>query len=167
MGIRTLHRRTAMATTVVVATVTVTAAVVPALFARVPALAAEAGTAQLPAADRSPHGPDRTGWTFRDLCAALPARRCAPSGMPRGPKEHRENGRLPRAVHGRRVHGTGAFTGPARTYRIVVLSYDNPTAAPPTTAHGVRVIERIARAVHRGFSRGRGLLPGPGPASGA
>ncbi|MET9895407.1 hypothetical protein ABZZ47_35480 [Streptomyces sp. NPDC006465] len=187
MGIRTLHRRRAMATTVVVATVTVTAAVVPALFAPVPAVAVEAGTAQLPAVGRSPRRPDRTLRTPRDLRAALSARLGAPSRVLRGPKAHIEDGRQPRAAHGRRVHGTGAFTGPARIYRIVVLSYDNPTAAHPTAAHptaahpttaqprrahpaaahGIRAIERIARAVHRGFSRGRGLLPGPGSASGA
>ena len=172
MGIRTLHRRTAMATTVVVATVTVTAAVVPALFARVPAVAAEAGTAQLPAVGRSPRRPDRTLRTPGDLRAALSARLGAPSRVLRGPKARIEDGRQPRAAHGRRVHGTGAFTGPARTYRIVVLSYDNPamahpTPAHPTTAHGIRAIERIARAVHRGFSRGRGLLLGPGSPSGA
>ncbi|MER5385029.1 hypothetical protein ABT040_32960 [Streptomyces sp. NPDC002688] len=177
MGIRTLHRRKAMATTVVVATVTVTAALVPALFAPVPAVAAEAGTAQLPTVGRSPRRPDRTLRTPRDLRAALSARLGAPSRVLRGPKAHIEDGRQPRAAHGRRVHGTGAFTGPARTYRIVVLSYDNPTPAHPTpahpttahpaAAHGIRAIERIARAVHRGFSRGRGLLPGPGSASGA
>ncbi|MFD9461962.1 hypothetical protein [Streptomyces sp. NPDC060027] len=172
MGIRRLHRRTAMATTVVVATVTVTAAVVPVLFAPVPAVAAEAGTAQLPAVGRSPHEPDRTARTSRDLRAALSARLGVPSGMLRGPKARIEDGGQPRAAHGRRVHGTGAFTGPARTYRIVVLSYDNsatahPAAARPAAAHGIRAIERIARAVHRGFSRGRGLLLGPGSASGA
>ncbi|MCX4991636.1 MULTISPECIES: hypothetical protein [unclassified Streptomyces] len=182
MGIRTLHRRTAMATTVVVATVTVTAAVVPALFAPVPAIAAEAGTAQLPAVTRSPHERDRTARTSRGLRAALSARLGAPSGILRGPKARIEDGGQPRAAHGRRVHGTGAFTGPARTYRIVVLSYDNPktahsktvhpkTAHPrtahPAAAHGIRAIERIARAVHRGLSRGRGLLLGPGSPSGA
>ncbi|MET9904522.1 hypothetical protein [Streptomyces sp. NPDC006446] len=177
MGIRTLHRRTAVATTVVVATVTVTAAVVPALFAPVPAVAAEAGTAQLPAVARSPHERDRIAWTSRGLRAALSARLGASWGMLGGPKARIEDGGQPRAAHGRRVHGTGAFTGPARTYRIVVLSYDNPKTAPPKTAHprtahpaaahGIRAIERIARAVHRGFSRGRGLLLGPGSPSGA
>lgn len=46
---------------------------------------------------------------------------------------------------------TGARTraGRARTYRIVVLSQDNPTAR-----YGVRTIERVAQAVHRALNRG-------------
>ena len=85
-----------------------------------------------------------------------------PAGMPRGLKAHVKNGWLPRSTHGWRVHSVGAFTGPHRTYRIVVLSHDNPTMA-----YGVRTIERIAQAVHRGLNRGadhgrgtaRGLTP--------
>ncbi|MER5474761.1 hypothetical protein [Streptomyces sp. NPDC002685] len=156
MGIRTLHRRKAMATTVVVATVTVTAAVVPVLLAPVPAVAAEAATAQLPAPCRSPHDPDRGARMSRELRAALSARRGVFSGAARGPRAHIDNGRLPRAARGGRVHGIGAFTGPARTYRVVVLSYDKPT-----TPNRVRAIGRIARAVRHGLSRGRGLLRGP------
>ncbi|MET7384525.1 serine hydrolase [Streptomyces sp. NPDC005529] len=304
MGIRTLHRRTAMSATVVVATVTVTAAVVPVLFAPVSAVAANAGTAQVPAVCRAPRDPDLAARMSRDLQAALSARRgavsvavhddrtglsCAvasdrqydaasiakvmimegvlrraeslrrgltrwelanvrpmitrsdnasavrlwtdlgrgylsrflsragtsrtvlgpkgyfgltrttaddqmrlldvltdtrsflktrgyglrlltevrgdqrwgvPSGMPRGLTAHLKNGWLPRATHGWRVHSVGAFTGPARTYRIVVLTHDNPTMA-----YGVRTIERIAQAVHRGLARGRGLPPTPDPAT--
>lgn len=73
-----------------------------------------------------------------------------PSGMPRGVVAHLKNGWLPRATHGWRVHSVGAFTRPGRTYRLVVLSHDNPTMA-----HGVRTIERIAHAVHRGLNKGR------------
>ncbi|WP_192583140.1 serine hydrolase [Streptomyces albicerus] len=75
-----------------------------------------------------------------------------PAGMPRGLKAHVKNGWLPRSTHGWRVHSIGAFTGEGRTYRIVVLSHDNPTKA-----YGVRTIERIAQAVHRGLNHGRGL----------
>jgi hypothetical protein len=50
------------------------------------------------------------------------------------------------------------FTGSDRTYRIVVLSHDNPTMA-----YGVRTIERIAQAVHRGLNRGRGAVQGLTP----
>ncbi|MCX4909526.1 serine hydrolase [Streptomyces sp. NBC_00878] len=75
-----------------------------------------------------------------------------PAGMPRGLKAHVKNGWLPRATHGWRVHSIGAFTGERRTYRIVVLSHDNPTMA-----YGVRTIERIAQAVHRGLNPGRGI----------
>ncbi|WRZ93517.1 hypothetical protein OHB54_33445 [Streptomyces sp. NBC_01007] len=209
MGIRTLHCRTAMATTVVVATVTVTAAVVPVLLAPIPAVAAEAGTAQLPEACRSPHDPDLAARMSRDLRAALSARRgtgpvaagddrtggparttpgdrmrlpavlsgahaflrarayglgpftrvrgagrrAVPSALPRGLKAHISTGRLPRAANGGRVHGIGAFTGPSRTYRVIVLSYDRPTMP-----YGTRVVERVARAVHRGLGHGRGLL---------
>jgi len=87
-----------------------------------------------------------------------------PAGMPSGLKAHVKNGWLPRSTHGWRVHSVGAFTGPGRTYRIVVLSHDNPTMA-----YGVRTIERIAQAVHRGLgqrrglNQGRGLVQGPTP----
>jgi beta-lactamase class A len=87
-----------------------------------------------------------------------------PAGMPSALKAHIKNGWLPRATHGWRVHSVGAFTGPHRTYRIVVLSHDNPTMA-----YGVRTIERIAQVVHRGLrtKRGldedRGLVQGPTP----
>ncbi|MEU9289784.1 serine hydrolase [Streptomyces sp. NPDC048275] len=79
-----------------------------------------------------------------------------PAGMPKGLTAHLKNGWLPRSTHGWRVHSVGAFTGPHRTYRIVVLSHDNPTMA-----YGVRTIERIAQAVHRGLDQGRGLVQGP------
>ncbi|MHA5053502.1 serine hydrolase [Streptomyces sp. SD15] len=82
----------------------------------------------------------------------------APAGMPKGLTAHLKNGWLPRSTHGWRVHSVGAFTGPHRTYRIVVMSHDNPTMA-----YGVRTIERIARAVHRGLDQGRGLVQGPTP----
>src|SRR5882757_10527235 len=83
-----------------------------------------------------------------------------PAGMPSGLKAHVKNGWLPRATHGWRVHSVGAFTGPHRTYRIVVLSHDNPTMA-----YGVRTIERIAQAVHRGLRHKRGLVQAPTPES--
>ncbi|WP_171060303.1 serine hydrolase [Streptomyces montanus] len=74
-----------------------------------------------------------------------------PAGMPSGLTAHVKNGWLPRATHGWRVHSVGAFTGQGRsTYRIVVLSHDNPTMA-----YGVGTIERIAQAVHRGLDQGR------------
>ncbi|MFD9444928.1 serine hydrolase [Streptomyces sp. NPDC060006] len=75
-----------------------------------------------------------------------------PAGMPAGLKAHVKNGWLPRSTHGWRVHSVGAFTGEGRAYRIVVLSHDNPTKA-----YGVRTIERIAQAVHRGLGQGRVL----------
>lgn len=75
-----------------------------------------------------------------------------PAGMPRGVRAHLKNGWLPRATHGWRVHSVGVFTGGGRTYRIVVLSHDNPTMA-----YGVRTIERIAQAVHRGLHKGRAI----------
>ncbi|WP_371529756.1 hypothetical protein OG302_30850 [Streptomyces sp. NBC_01283] len=84
--------------------------------------------------------------------------------MPRGTKAYIKNGWLPRSTHGWRVHSIGAFTkagansgaGAAssrdrdRTYRIVVLSHDNPTMK-----YGVRTIERVAQAVHRALNKGR------------
>ncbi|MFD4478790.1 hypothetical protein ACFWPU_22135 [Streptomyces sp. NPDC058471] len=100
-----------------------------------------------------------------------------PAGMPRGTKAYIKNGWLPRSTHGWRVHSIGAFTkgrtkagsktgaGTAnsrdrdRTYRIVVLSHDNPTMK-----YGVRTIERVALAVHRALNKGRAagqeLTPG-------
>ncbi|MEU9183428.1 serine hydrolase [Streptomyces sp. NPDC048484] len=82
------------------------------------------------------------------------------AGMPRGVQAHVKNGWLPRSTHGWRVHSVGAFIGEGRTYRIVVLSHDNPTKA-----YGVRTIERIAQVVHRGLGQGqdRGLDPGRDP----
>ncbi|WP_189187648.1 serine hydrolase [Streptomyces albiflavescens] len=300
MGIRTLHRRTAVATVVVLGAT----AVVSALLAPIPAVAAEAGTAQVPAACRSPRDPELAARLSRDIQAALSSREgtvsvavqdddtgltCAlaserqydsasiakvvimegtlrraeelgraltdwelahirpmitmsdntsalrlwtdlghayldrllarvgtsgtllgpdgywgltrttaadqmrlldvltnarsflktrayglklmsqvrtdqrwgvPSGMPKGLTAQVKNGWLPRATHGWRVHSVGAFTGPNRTYRIVVLSHDNPTMA-----YGVRTIERIAQAVHRGLNPGRGWFQGPTPES--
>ncbi|MFE1288031.1 hypothetical protein [Streptomyces sp. NPDC058751] len=210
MGIRTLHRRTVMATTVVVATATVAAAVVPVLLAPVPAVAAGAGTAQLPGSGGSRGDEDFEARLSRDLRAALSARpgtvlvsvrddggrgrarTTAADRLPRWPAVvagvraflragacrlrvfarlregrrpgafpglsratgvHISTGRLPRAANGGRVHGIGSFTGPARSYRVVVLSYDHPT-----TPYGARVVERVARAVHRGLGQGRGLL---------
>ncbi|MEU4171870.1 hypothetical protein AB0F46_33950 [Streptomyces sp. NPDC026665] len=212
MGIRTLHRRTAMAATVVVATATVAAAVVPALLAPVPAVAAGAGTGQLLGAAGSSREEDFEARLSRDLRAALSARpgtvlvsvrddegvgparmtagdllrqwpaavsrarsflgagasrlreftrlgdgrpRTAFLGLSRGPGAHISTGRLPRAANGGRVHGIGSFTGPARSYRVIVLSYDHPTMP-----YRARVVERVARAVHQGLGRGRGLLRG-------
>ena len=81
-----------------------------------------------------------------------------PAGMPRSLKAHIKNGWLPRSTHGWRVHSVGVFTGSDRTYRIVVLSHDNPTMA-----YGVRTIERIAQAVHRGLNPGRGAVQSATP----
>ncbi|MFD5816661.1 hypothetical protein [Streptomyces sp. NPDC127038] len=221
MGIRTLHRRTAMATTVVVATATVAAAVVPVLLAPVPAIAAGAGTAQLPGPgltsrdegheeDRDEDREEDFGARLsRDLQAALSAspgtvlvsvpeyrrgtgarttarersrwpavatgarailaagahrllrfarllegrRRRVFLGLPRARGAHISAGRLPRAANGGRVHGIGSFDGPARSYRIIVLSYDRQSPS-----YGARFVERLARAVHRGLGQGRGLL---------
>ncbi|MEU6845091.1 serine hydrolase [Streptomyces sp. NPDC046716] len=81
-----------------------------------------------------------------------------PAGMPRGLRAHLKNGWLPRATHGWRIHSIGAFTGQGRTYRIAVLSHDNPSMA-----YGVRTVERVAQAVHRALNKGRagaiGLTP--------
>ncbi|WP_162684082.1 hypothetical protein [Streptomyces populi] len=74
-------------------------------------------------------------------------------GLPRGLGAHTSTGRLPRAANGGRVHGIGSFTGPARSYRVIVLSYDHPTMP-----YRARVVERVVRAVHRGLGRGRALL---------
>ncbi|MFE4702726.1 hypothetical protein ACFRIC_37195 [Streptomyces sp. NPDC056738] len=212
MGIRTLHRRTAMATTLVVATATVAAAVVPVLLAPVPAVAAGAGTAQLLGSGGAYLEEDFGARLSRDLQAALSARPGTvlvsvrdddaggrgpgtagdrswrwpavvsgsraflragarrlreftrlPDGRPRrafpdltrAVGAHISTGLLPRAANGGRVHGIGSFTGPARSYRVIVLSYDHPT-----TPYRARVVERVARAVHRGLRRGRGLLGG-------
>lgn len=81
-----------------------------------------------------------------------------PAGMPRGIRAHLKNGWLPRATHGWRVHSVGAFTGGGRTYRIAVLSHDNPSMA-----YGVRTVERVAHAVHRGLNKGRALSRGYTP----
>ncbi|MFE0174786.1 serine hydrolase [Streptomyces sp. NPDC059002] len=83
-----------------------------------------------------------------------------PAGMPRGIRAHLKNGWLPRATHGWRVHSVGAFTGGGRTYRIVVLSHDNPSMA-----YGVRTVERVAQAVHRGLNKGRTIGQGLTPES--
>ncbi|MFI0963401.1 hypothetical protein ACH4S8_18630 [Streptomyces sp. NPDC021080] len=80
-------------------------------------------------------------------------RRSAFFGLSRGLGAHIGTGRLPRAANGGRVHGIGSFTGPARSYRVIVLSYDHPTMP-----YRARVVERVARALHRSLGRGRGLL---------
>ncbi|WP_306333969.1 serine hydrolase [Streptomyces sp. KL118A] len=83
-----------------------------------------------------------------------------PAGVPRGVRAHLKNGWLPRATLGWRVHSVGVFTGSGRTYRIVVLSHGNPSMA-----YGVRTIERIAQAVHRGLNKGRSAGQGLTPES--
>ncbi|MFI6940885.1 serine hydrolase [Streptomyces sp. NPDC050418] len=82
------------------------------------------------------------------------------AGMANGVSAHIKNGWLPRATHGWRVHSIGAFKGDGRTYRIVVLSHDNPTMA-----YGVRTIERVAHAVHRALNKGRSAGQGYTPES--
>ncbi|MFF4538714.1 hypothetical protein [Streptomyces aureus] len=74
-------------------------------------------------------------------------------GLTRALGAHTSAGRLPRAGNGGRVHGIGTFTGPARSYRVIVLSYDQPTPA-----YGAGVVQRVVRAVHRSLGQGRGLL---------
>ncbi|MEV5609260.1 serine hydrolase [Streptomyces sp. NPDC052225] len=74
------------------------------------------------------------------------------AGMPRGLRAHLKNGWLPRATHGWRIHSIGAFTGGGRTYRIAVLSHDNPSMK-----YGVRTVERVAQAVHRALNKGRAI----------
>lgn len=83
------------------------------------------------------------------------------AGMPRGLRAHLKNGWLPRAEHGWRIHSIGAFTGAGRTYRLAVLSHDNPSMA-----YGVRTVERVAQAVHRNLNKGRAVARGYTPASG-
>lgn len=83
-----------------------------------------------------------------------------PAGMAKGVTAHLKNGWLPRATHGWRVHSIGAFIGQGRTYRIVVLSHDNPTMA-----YGVRTIEKVAHAVHRALNKGRSIGQGFTPES--
>ncbi len=108
------------------------------------------------------------------------------AGAPRTVKVHLKNGWLPRATHEWRVHsigivrgrgaGTGAGTGSptgsttgttgttdttgsaAADYRLALLSHDNPTMR-----YGVRTLEGIAVAVHRGLvgsAAARGFTPG-------
>ncbi|NEB79997.1 serine hydrolase [Streptomyces sp. SID14478] len=81
------------------------------------------------------------------------------AGVPRGLRVHLKNGWLPRATHGWRVHSIGAFTGSGRTYRLAVLSHDNPSMA-----YGVRTVERVAQAVHRALNKGRAVARGFTPA---
>ncbi|MEV1021570.1 serine hydrolase [Streptomyces sp. NPDC050264] len=81
------------------------------------------------------------------------------AGVPHGLRVHLKNGWLPRAAHGWRVHSIGVFTGGGRTYRIAVLSHDNPSMA-----YGVRTVERVARAVHRDLNKGRAAARGLTPA---
>ncbi|MFI7317328.1 serine hydrolase [Streptomyces venezuelae] len=83
-----------------------------------------------------------------------------PAGMPSGVRAHLKNGWLPRATLGWRVHSVGVFNGGGRTYRIVVLSHGNPSMA-----YGVRTIERVAQAVHRGLNKGRSAVQGLTPES--
>ncbi|KQX13277.1 hypothetical protein ASC82_11875 [Streptomyces sp. Root431] len=103
------------------------------------------------------------------------------AGAPRTVKVHLKNGWLPRATHEWRVHsigivrgtgtGTGSTTGTTGTtgtadttgsaaadYRLALLSHDNPTMR-----YGVRTLEGIAAAVHRGLvgsAAARGFTPG-------
>ncbi len=98
------------------------------------------------------------------------------SGAPRTVKVHLKNGWLPRATHAWRVHSVGVVrpaagkgrtrgTGPARgaagasatDYRLALLSHGNPTMR-----YGIRTLEGVALAVHRGLSGGaaaRGFTP--------
>ncbi|WP_372344010.1 serine hydrolase [Streptomyces sp. KL116D] len=82
-----------------------------------------------------------------------------PAGMPRGLRAHLKNGWLPRATHGWRIHSIGVFTGGGRSYRLAVLSHDNPSMT-----YGVRTVERVAHAVHRALNKGRAVGRGYTPA---
>ncbi|MFF1375334.1 serine hydrolase [Streptomyces sp. NPDC058308] len=106
-------------------------------------------------------GPGSRAYGLRQLADVRRDQRWGvPAGVPLGIRAHLKNGWLPRAAHGWRVHSVGAFTGDGRTYRIVVLSHDNPSMS-----YGVRTIERIAQAVHRGLNKGRALSQGFTPES--
>ncbi|QES22807.1 hypothetical protein DEJ46_29890 [Streptomyces venezuelae] len=86
------------------------------------------------------------------------------AGAPGSVKVHLKNGWLPRATHGWRVHSIGIAlsngTGTTATldYRLALLSHDNPTMR-----YGVRTLEGVALAVHRGLAgstAARGFTPG-------
>ncbi|GEB59135.1 hypothetical protein GCM10017674_20110 [Streptomyces gardneri] len=86
------------------------------------------------------------------------------AGAPRTVKVHLKNGWLPRATHEWRVHSIGIARGTGTTgtaavdYRLALLSHDNPTMR-----YGVRTLEGVALAVHRGLAGGtaaRGFTPG-------
>ncbi|CAM5362888.1 hypothetical protein GCM10010230_13980 [Streptomyces narbonensis] len=85
------------------------------------------------------------------------------AGAPGTVKVHLKNGWLPRATHAWRVHSIGialsSGTGGTATldYRMALLSHDNPTMR-----YGVRTLEGVALAVHRGLAGGtaaRGFTP--------
>lgn len=86
------------------------------------------------------------------------------AGAPGTVKVHLKNGWLPRATHGWRVHsigialGNGTGTTATLDYRLALLSHDNPTMR-----YGVRTLEGVALAVHRGLAgstAARGFTPG-------
>ena len=79
------------------------------------------------------------------MAEVIPAQRWGvPAGAPATLTTHVKNGWLPLSTHGWRIHSIGCFTGPGRTYSIVVLTQDNPTMP-----YGVTTVEAIARVIHR------------------
>ncbi len=84
------------------------------------------------------------------------------AGAPRTVGVRLENGRLPRATHGRRVHSVGIVRGTgsaaaATDFRMALLSHDNTSMG-----YGVDTLEGVALAVHRrlsGAAPARGRTP--------
>ena len=98
-------------------------------------------------------GPRSRAYGLRQMAAVRRDQRWGvPAGMPRGIRAHLKNGWLPRARHGWRVHSIGTFTGDGRSYRMAILTHDNPSMA-----YGVRTVERVAQAVHRNLNKGRAI----------
>jgi len=97
------------------------------------------------------------------MARVVPAQRWGvPAGAPVSLTTHVKNGWLPRSTHGWRIHSIGCFTGPGRTYSIVVLTQDNPTMA-----YGVSSVEAIARVIHRDLNPGATSAPPAAPARAA
>lgn len=70
-----------------------------------------------------------------------------PYGAPATVTVHVKNGWLQRATHGWRVNSLGVFTGAGTTYRMAVLTDDNPTEA-----YGIDTVQRIAWQVHHALA---------------
>ena len=82
---------------------------------------------------------------LRLMTQVIPSQRWGvPAGAPTSLTVHVKNGWLPLATHGWRINSIGCFTGRGGSYRIVVLTQDNPTMA-----YGIGTVEAIARAVNR------------------
>ena len=72
-----------------------------------------------------------------------------PAGAPANLTVHVKNGWLPLPAHGWRINSIGSFSGHGRDYRIVVLTWNNPSMT-----YGVNAVQAVAQVINRALNPG-------------